>query len=118
MDNKKVALNLAYTGTIKDDVLSTLDIGFELLKVLKNSYLSNLMERYKLQEGEVANILKNTEIEENEKTLELMNLIGKKRGAVISGGEIDYERVASILLEDFRSGKLGRITLEPVGDGS
>ncbi len=43
-----------------------------------------------------------------------MNLIGKKRGAIITGGEINQERVASIILEDFRSGKLGRITLETV----
>lgn len=113
--DKKVALNLAYTGTIKDDILSTLDIGFELLKVLQNSYLSNLMERYKLQENEVTNILKNNDLEENEKTLELMNIIGKKRGAIISGGEINHEKVARILLDDFRSGKLGRITLETVG---
>lgn len=116
LDNKKVALNLAYTGTIKDDILSTLDIGYELLKVLQNDYLSNLMERYKLQENEVTNIIQNNDLEENEKTLELMNIIGKKRGAVISGGEIDQEKAANILLEDFRSGKLGRITLETVAN--
>lgn len=114
LGNKEVAFNLAYTGTIKDDILSTLDIGYELLKVLQNKYLNNLKERYKLQESEVSNILESDNLEENEKTLELMNLIGKKRGAVISGGEIDLERVASILLDDFRSGKLGRITLERV----
>ena len=112
LDNKKIALNLAYTGTIKDDILSTIDIGYEFLKVLQNNYLSNLIKRYKLQESEVTNILKSANLEDNEKTLELMNLIGKKRGAIISGGEIDLERVSSILLEDFRNGKLGRITLE------
>ena len=118
LDNKKVALNLAYTGTIKDDVLSTLDIGYELLKLLQKNYLTNLIDRYKLQENEVNNILENDNLEENEKTLELMNLIGRKRGAIISGGEINYERIASVLLDDFRSGKLGRITLERIGDGS
>ena len=112
LGNTKVALNLAFTGTIKDDILSTLDIGYELLKVLQNDYLTNLKERYKLEENQIKGILQNSELEENEKTLELMNLIGKKRGAIISGGEIDQERVASILLDDFRSGKLGRITLE------
>lgn len=112
LDNSKVALNLAFTGTIKDDILSTLDIGFELLKMLQNNYLTNLKERYKLQESEIIEILQNDSLEENEKTLELMNLIGKKRGAVISGGYIDLERVSNILLEDFRSGKLGKITLE------
>ncbi len=112
LNNNKVALNLAFTGTIKDDVLSTLDIGYELLKVLHNEYLVNLIERYRLQKSEVDSILQNGRLEENEKTLELMNLIGKKRGAIISGGKIDQERVAGILLDDFRSGKLGRITLE------
>ncbi len=112
LGNQEVALNLAYTGTIKDDILSTLDIGYELLKVLQSNYLSNLQERYKLQENEIEDILKNRDLEENEKIVELMNLIGRKRGAVISGGEIDLERVASIILDDFRSGKLGRITLE------
>lgn len=116
LGNQEVALNLAYTGTIKDDILSTLDIGYELLKVLQSNYLSNLQERYKLQENEIEDILKNRDLEENEKIVELMNLIGRKRGAVISGGEIDLERVASIILDDFRSGKLGRITLEGVGE--
>ena len=68
-----------------------------------------------MQENEIEDILKNRDLEENEKIVELMNLIGRKRGAVISGGEIDLERVASIILDDFRSGKLGRITLESVG---
>ena len=49
--------------------------------------------------------------------LELMNLIAKKRGALISGGEIDYEKVAGIILTDFRTGKIGRITLEQVDNG-
>ena len=111
-ENKDVALNLAYTGTIKDNILPTLEIGYELLKVLQNNYLINLQDRYKLQENEITDILKNENLQENEKTIEIMNLIGKKRGAVISGGEIDLERVAAIILDDFRSGKLGRITLE------
>ena len=51
-------------------------------------------------------------IENNEKIIEIMNIIAKKRGAIISKGEIDYERVSAILLDDFRSGKLGKITLE------
>lgn len=114
LTNNKVALNLAYTGTIKDDVLSTLDIGYELLKLLQNNYLQNLKDRYKLQENEVTDILQNNNLEENEKTLELMNLIGKKRGAIVSGGDVDQERVAGILLDDFRSGRLGKITLETI----
>ena len=58
--------------------------------------------------------MQNEELEENEKVLEIMNLIGKKRGAVISGGEINIQKVANILIDDFRSGRIGRITLEKV----
>ncbi len=119
LENNKVALNLAYTGTIKEDILSTLDIGYELLKILQNRYIQNLQERYKLQENEVKAIIQNNNLEENEKTLQLLNLIGKKRGAIITGGEVDQERAAKILLDDFRSGKLGKITLEfASGDGA
>ena len=114
LGNKNVAMNLAYTGTIKDDILETIEIGYELLKVLLKDYLSNLIERYKIGQEEIDDIFKNKELEENEKVLEIMNLIGRKRGAVVSGGEIDQERVANMILDDFRSGKLGRITLENV----
>lgn len=112
-DNKNIAMNLAYTGTIKDDILETTEIGFELLKELMVNYMINLTERYKMTNEEIKNILEE-DLTDNEKVLEIMNLIGKKRGAIISGGEIDLEKVAKILIEDFRSGKLGRITLEKV----
>ena len=72
------------------------------------------MQRYQLQEDEIGDILQNQDATENEKILEVMELIGKKRGALISGGEINYERVATIILDDFRSGKLGKITLEKI----
>lgn len=114
LNSQGAAINLAYTGTIKDDILETVEIGYELLKLLVNEYKINVIERYKLNEEEVNIILTNNELEENEKVLEIMNQIGKKRGAIISGGEVNLERVAAILLEDFRSGKLGKITLEKV----
>ena len=110
-ESEEVALNLAFTGTIKDAVIETLEIGFNLLKVLISKYKKMLIERYKLDEYEVESILKK-EIEENEKILELMHLVGKNRGILKSGGEIDEEKTAKIILEDFRSGKIGRITLE------
>ena len=115
LEKQKVALNLAYTRTIKEELLDTLEIGYELLKLLLNDYTTNLQERYGISQEEINFIMQNDDLQENEKVIEVMNLIGKKRGAVISGGEIDLERVASILLEDFRSGKLGRITIEKVG---
>ena len=68
----------------------------------------------KLTEEQVNEIMQNQELEPNEKVLEVMNLIGGKRGAIISGGEINIEKVANIIIDDFRSGRLGRITLETV----
>lgn len=113
-ESEEVALNLAYTGTMKDDILPTIEIGFSLLKVLVYKHLELLTERYKLDKRDVENILNLEDLEENERILEIMHLIGKKRGALISGGNIDEEKTAKIILEDFRSGKIGRITLEEV----
>ena len=113
-EGEEVALNLAYTGTIKDDVLETIEIGFSLLKTLVKTYPNNLLERYKLEESELETILAQKDLEENEKILEVMHWIGRKRGAIISGGNIDEDKTAKIILEDFRSGKLGKITLEKV----
>ena len=111
--SEEVALNLAYTGSIKDDVLETIEIGFNLLRLLIEMHLDKLLERYKLNKEEVDEIY-NLDIAENEKVLEVMHLIGKRRGALISGGNIDEEKVAKIILDDFRSGKIGRITLEEI----
>ena len=113
-ENEEIALNLAYTGTIKDDVLQTIEIGFSLLKFLINNYLDNLLDRYKMNKEDINNILNQLELEENEKILEIMHVIGRKRGAIISGGNIDEEKTAKIILDDFRNGKIGRITLEKV----
>ena len=109
----EVALNLAYTGTIKDDILATIEVGFSLLKYLILNNKSNLEERYKLDKNQINEIL-GADLEENEKALEILHLIGRKRGAIISGGNIDEEKTAKIILDDFRSGKLGRITIEKV----
>lgn len=110
-ESEEVALNLAYTGSIKDDVIETIEIGFSLLKYLIKYNKVNLMQRYKLEESKVEEILKQ-DMEENEKALEIMDAIGRKRGAIVSGGIVDQEKVAKIILEDFRSAKLGKITLE------
>ena len=109
--NNEVALNLAYTGTIKDEILETIEVGFSLLKLLIRNYRENLEERYKLDKETIDDIL-NSDIEENEKALEILHLIGKKRGAIISGGNIDEEKTAKIILDDFRNGKIGKITIE------
>ena len=110
--DEKVALNLAYTGTIKDDVSETIEVGFSLLKFLLKNNLNELIERYKLETEDVKQVLDDSNLDENEKALEILHKIGRKRGAVISGGDIDEEKTAKIILDDFRSGKIGKITLE------
>ena len=103
LDNENTALYLAFTGTIKEDILERTDIAYNLLKYLLKEYPENVNNRY------------NIELEEaNDEVLAYMEAIGKKRGALLSGGRIDYEKTAGIILEDFRSGKLGRISLEKV----
>ena len=82
--------------------------------ITKNSKIittRNIIERYKIDEHEFDTILK-SEIEENDKILQVLETIAKKRGAILSGGRIDYEKISVILLDEFRSGKLGRITIE------
>ncbi len=109
--DEKTALNLAYTGTIKDDVLEQTEIAFQLLKFLLENYRENLVKRYNLTNEYIENTLKQ-EQPENFNIYEIMLEIGKKRGAIISGGNIDEEKTAKIILEDFRNGKLGKITIE------
>lgn len=111
-DNQKVALNLAYTGTIKNEVIDDQDVAYNLLKYLIKEYRQNVIERYSLKEEIVKSILKNENLEENEKIVEIMNYIGEKRGAIAKGNNIDLEKVSRIILDDYRSGNLGKITLE------
>lgn len=111
-ENEVVAMNLAYTGTIKDDVLQKSEIAFSLLKYMVNNYRKNLAERYKLEQKVDEIMNSEDDVDKNDKYLEIFELIGRKRGAIVSGGRVDYEKVSVILLDEFRSGKLGRITLE------
>lgn len=112
-DNQEVALNLSYIGTIKDEILDKTEIAFFLLKFLLQNYKTNLLERYKLKDVEIQSIMENVQ-NPNEQIMEVLYLIGKKRGAIVSGGNVDEEKVSNILLDDFRTGKLGRISLEKV----
>lgn len=111
LDQEKIALHLSYTGTIKDEILPTIDIGYQFIQRLKNDYLEQFMARYRIEKERFDQIEK-SDLEEAEKVIELMNEVGKKRGAIVSGGEVDLEKVANLVLDDFRKGKLGRITLE------
>ena len=110
-ENEEVALNLAYTGSIKDDILPQTEIAYQLLKYLLENYRINVSERYSLSNEYIEETL-NREEPENFNIYEIMLEIGRKRGAIISGGQVDDEKVSRIILDDFRSGKLGNITLE------
>ena len=111
---EEIALNLAYTGTIKDEILQKVEISFSLLKYLLSEYQNNVLERYKIEKEDIEEILKDNSRLENDKIYDIMQLIAKKRGAILSGGRINDEKVASIILDDFRSGKFGQITLEKI----
>lgn len=105
--NNEIALNLAFTGTIKDDLLERVEIAYELLKALYFDYKANIIERYKINENEILEIEKSSN-----PMYELMQVIAKKRGALVSGGNTDDEKVSRIIIDDFRNCKLGKITLE------
>ncbi len=100
-EDPNVGLNLAFCGSIKDDILGVQDLGFELIRVLGENYPELLKERYKLDDV-------------SDDTLENMDNIARKRGFIMSGGRIDYERTGRTILDEFRGGKIGRITLEKV----
>lgn len=102
-ESEDVGLNLSYTGTIKDEILEKTEIAFYLLKFLLQNYKANVEERYKIDVED---------IEENDEVIEMMERIAKKRGAIKSGGRMDEEKIANILVDDFRTGKLGGITIE------
>lgn len=101
-DDKTVGDRLAFIGSVKDDVTDTETMALRLLEVLKKDYADLLCERYKLKPDDVA----------NSETYEIMELIGRKRGMLISGGEIDTERASVMLLDEYRGGKLGRLSFE------
>ncbi len=112
-ENQEVALNLSYVGTIKDEILQKTEIAFYLVKFLLENYKNNIIQRYKISDEEIQNIMSQNK-NPNENIMDVLYLIGKKRGAIVSGGNIDEEKIANIILEDFRTGKLGKISLEKV----
>ena len=98
-EDPDVGLNLAFCGSIKDDILGVQDLGFELIRVLGERYPDMLQERYRLDEI-------------SDQAIENMDNIALKRGFIMSGKRIDYERTGRTVLDEFRGGKIGRITLE------
>lgn len=98
--DQEAAIRLAFTGAISDEILDVETLAMKLLSFLAGSYPQSLTDRYKI------------ELSETDDGLALLEKVGKKRGMVVSGGEINTERAAITVLDEFRSGKLGRITLE------
>ncbi len=106
-EDPAVGERLAFTGAVKDDVLDIELLAMRLLWLLNKEYPSLLTERYKIQEQEADRL----------DAYGLLNLVGRKRGMLVSGGEVNTERAAITVLDEFRSGKLGRITLELPPEG-
>ena len=98
-DDQKAAQNLAFTGAIKDDILDIETLAMLLLELLAQNYPQCLKERYKMDVSDL-------------QVKDLLELLGRKRGMLISGGEVNTERAAIMLLDEFRAGKIGNITLE------
>lgn len=99
-DDPKVGDRLAFIGSVKDEILDSELLAFRLLEVMKTDYPGRLSERYKI-----------TDFNDRE-AWEVLEMIGRKRGMIMRGGEIDTQRVSVMLLDEYRGGKLGKISLE------
>jgi len=99
-EDQTVAENLAFTGAIRDQIMDIETLGANLMLRLRDNYPKSIIERYKI------------ELSPEMSGFDLLTSAAKRRGFLISGGEYDIERMAIILLDEFRGGKLGRITLE------
>ena len=110
-ESEEVALHLAFTGTIKEDVLEKTEVAYSLVKFLLENARENLCNRYGFKNEYIEEVL-SRDNPENFNIYEIMLEIGKKRGCMISGGIVDEEKTAKIILDEFKNGKLGRITLE------
>ena len=100
-ENRQAALHLAFTGAINDNVYDVASVVLLLLNTLREEYPADLVARYRL-EGDLPS------------GTELLEEIGRRRGCLRAGGKIDYEKAEQIVLTDFRSGRLGRVTLDAV----
>ena len=101
-DDQKVGENLALTGAIRDEIMDIEMLACVLAGRLRERYAGLLTARYKLKPQDL----------EDTTDFELAELIGRRRGFLISGGEVDFLRTANMFLDEFRGGKIGRITIE------
>ena len=104
-EDPEVGERLAFTGAVKDEVVDTEHLAGRLLEFLRDQYPDALCARYRLERPEL----------EGQPGYVLLELVGRRRGMLISGGEIHTERAAAAVLDDFRAAKIGKITLEQVG---
>ncbi|MDO5311755.1 MAG: ribosome biogenesis GTPase YlqF [Clostridia bacterium] len=100
-ESPEVGRKIAFTGGIKDEIMDIEELAFYLIGFLKENYPNNLMDRYKLTDNEI-----------QAEPWDIVLNIGKKRGCIVSGGEVDTNRTSALILDEFRSAKLGRISLE------
>lgn len=100
-DDPLVGLHLAFIGAIRDQILDVEELSCELLNVMKTGYSERLCERYKLDADDL-----------DAPAYDLLEFIGRKRGMLLRGNEVNTERAATMLLDEYRGGKLGKITLE------
>ena len=103
-EDPEVGMMLAYTGAVKEGVVDIEELACRLIQLLHQRYPQALKDRYGI------------DTQENLPGYELLELAGRKRGYLISGGEVNTERMAKVLLDEYRSGKLGRFTLEQPED--
>jgi ribosome biogenesis GTPase A len=101
-DDPIVGENLAFTGAIKDNILDVEELAMMLASRLSSLCPDLLCARYKLQASDIDGL----------DGYDLLSLIGKRRGMLVSGGECDFRRAANMLLDEFRHATIGRITLE------
>ncbi|HRU41727.1 MAG TPA: ribosome biogenesis GTPase YlqF [Candidatus Diapherotrites archaeon] len=104
-EDKRAGMYLAFTGAIKDEILDVNELAQNLLQVLAEKFPEKLKSRYKLED-----------IPEGISSEELLERIGRKRGCIIAGGEVDLLRASTMLLDEFRGGKIGAISLETPED--
>ena len=97
-EDQEVGMRLAYIGSIKDDILNIEELALGLIGYLQEFYPAAIRERYN--------------VEEELKPLDILTAVAKARGCLKKGEELDYEKASRLLLEEFRSGKLGKVTLE------
>lgn len=104
-EDQELAKRLAYTGAIKDEIMNTELLAYSLCEYLRDNYSAEVCERYKIKD-DISGL----------EGYEVLELIGRRRGFVISGGEVDMERAANVVLDELRGCRIGNITLETPAD--